>query len=215
MQTFLANITSLNRMTVVPHHKEKRLDLYSTSLVRWITTKPQLPYLVKMVPSEPGISPKDIHPDHEPVDAGQDNLPANCDGKIHTYRLGPPIISCSLEQLDDKELVEGFQKRIRELLKTERLNAIYNALGLPYWTWVLNVETNKSHQLAFAYDEDRASIGRQAVLAEVIPFICALGLAYKKDNDNEKLNQLKGIASQLPKGRIPKRVIELLPELFH
>lgn len=199
----------------VPYEKEKRLNLYATSLVRWITTKPKLPYLVRIKPGEPGVSKGDIHPDHEPKDAEQADLPDTCDGLIHTYHIGPPIVSCSLADLDDEKLVAGFQERIRKLLRTERLNTIYRALGLPYWTWVLNVETNKSHRLAYAYDEERTIAGREAVLAEIVPFVCALGLSYLKEGNGEKLEQLKGIASQLPKEKIPEGVRMELGMLFN
>lgn len=169
---------------------------------------------MKLVPGAPGVSTRDIHPDHAPIDAGESDLPTTCDGKIYTYHLGPPIVSCTIEQLNDPTLVTKFQDRIRQILKTERLNTIYRALGLPYWTWVLQVDTNNSHKLAFAYDDDRTITDRDALLAEIVPFICALGLAYLKENKYAELGELKGIAGQLPRERVPEEVRKALTVLF-
>lgn len=201
----------------VPHKNEKRLDLYSTSLVRFIAANRKLPYKVKMIPGAPGASQEHTHPDKDPKDAGENDLPDNCDGKVHTYKLGPPIISCTLDDLDDENRVATYQYLIRELLKTERLNTIYRTLGLPYWNWVLTAETNATHQLAYAYTGYRKVVEREALLAEMIPFICALGLSYlneKGGKNVKKLEELRGIASQLPKDKIPQQIKETLAILF-
>lgn len=198
----------------VPHAEEKRLDLYSTSLVRWISQKEKLPYQVTIVPSPPGKSQAHIHPDLNGTEAKLEKNPDGCDGRKYKYNVGPPIVSCSVEDLNNPERITTIQQRIRELLLSEHLNAIYRKLGLPYWTWVLEVETDKSHHLAYNYDIDRAASGKGQLLAELVPFICALGLSYKAENDRAKLSELKGIAGQLPKERVPKNVRDCLPELF-
>jgi len=199
----------------VPHEKEKRLDLYPTSLARFITyKKDKLPYRVRLLPGKAGDAPGPLHPDEVGKDAKIKKIPANCDGKIYEFKLGPPIISCTLNDLDDDARVVALHDRLAQLLKKERLNPIYRALSLPYWTWAKEIVTNTSHKVAFAYDENRTDVDREAVLSEVVPFICALGLAYSKNGENQKLEELKGIASQLPKNSVPDDVKHALPTLF-
>jgi hypothetical protein len=198
----------------VPHKAEKRLDLYSTSLVRWIAAKPKLPYQVKVLPGAPGKSEGHTHPDQNGIDSGVNHLPDNCDGKIYEYHIGPPIISCTLDDLNDDATVVRFQKILRDLIRTELLNAIYRKLGLPYWTWVLEVETNMTHTLAYAYAGDFGASRQEELLAEIVPFICALAMGYQQQGDAGRLSDLKGIVGMLPKERVPEGVRAALKELF-
>src|SRR5262249_22952754 len=158
--------------------KQRRLDLYSTSLARFITVNTKLPFQVKLLPGKPGLKQGGLHPDERGKSARLKSVPKGCDGRGYTFYLGPPIISCSVDDLNKKNGARKYQRRLRKLLRTERLNTVYRVLGLPYWNWVLGVETNKSHRLGYAYDEDRVIQGRKALLEEIVPFVCALGLSY-------------------------------------
>jgi hypothetical protein len=198
----------------VPHAKEKRLDLYSTSLARWFGAKPKLPFRVRIVPSAPGSSGGGIHPDHEGTNAEIENLPDECDGRTYTFNVGPPVISCTVEDLNFPDRIETYQQRFRNILETEHRNTIYRKLGLPYWLWINHVETNKTHTVAYAYDLIRAANNKEALLGELVPFICALGLAYKAGGEADKLKEMRGIATRLPVKNIPENVRKALPELF-
>jgi hypothetical protein len=198
----------------VPHEEERRLDLYSTSLARWFAGRPALPYLVRIRPSPPGRSDAGIKPDLEGKLADIENVPEGCDGRIYEFEIGPPVVSCAVEHLNSPELVERYGGQIRKLLEYEHKNAIYRKLGLPYLFWVNHVETNQAWGVAYAHHPNRGVIGTNALLAELVPFICSLALAYKGVGNADGLAQIKGIAKQLPQDQIPKEIREALPELF-
>lgn len=198
----------------VPHAEERRLDIYSTSLARWFAAKSTLPYLVRIRPSPPGSSNNGIKPDLEGTAADIENVPEGCDGRIYEFEIGPPVVSCSVDDLNFPDRIELYVSIIRRLLETEHKNAIYRKLGLPYWFWVNHVETNQTHSVAYVHVPKRGVIGTNALLSELIPFICSLGLAYKETGDADGLAQIKGIAKQLPQGEIPEGIRNALPELF-
>lgn len=198
----------------VPNRAEKRLDLYSTSLVRWIAAKPKLPYQVKVIPGSRGRAEAHIHPDQTGLDSGKVGLPDNCDGKIYEFNIGPPFISCCLDDLDDAAKVVQFQTILKQLIKSEQLNSIYRRLRLPYWTWLVDVETNLSHSLAFAYAAGCDGATPDDLLAEIVPFICSLAMTYRNTGNEAKFTALRGIAQLIPRERIPSGVYDQVKQLF-
>ena len=122
------------------------------------------------------------------------------------YDLGPPIVSCTIDDLDHEDRVKKFRERLKNVLETERLNAVYRALGLPYWTWVLRCKTNETHKLAFMYDIEKTGPRRDNILKTMGPFVSALGLLYEQEGQQLKLMELHSFAKQMPKEWVPNEV---------
>lgn len=190
----------------VPDAGKKRLDLYATSIARFMTRADKLPFEVSFQANDIYDSTADLHPPDQGTPSRVTTMSADCDGMNWSYDLGPPIVSCSIDDLDDQSKVQQFRVRLKDVLETERLNAVYHALGLPYWTWVLRCKTNESHQLAFAYDIKKSGPRRDNILKTMVPFVAALGISYKNEGEITKLQELQAFASKLPKTWVPDEV---------
>lgn len=198
----------------VPDEENKRLDLYTTSVSRFVLNNERLPYeLVMEAPNiENSIGP--LHPPEDGVIVNTNKDIGVSDGKRWTYNLGPPIVRCSINDLDDPNKVECFTKRIKEAVYTERLNAIYQQLGLPYWIWTLTCKTNVEHTNAYCYGINKVLPKETKILSEIVPFISALALTYKSQGRNFEFDALKPIARLLPDEAIPFPLRKQLGDLL-
>lgn len=156
----------------VPHEKEKRLDIYSTSLAWFCAYRGKLPYRIELIPGKPGKSRKHIHPPGEDKlkhPRGTKTFDADCDGKIHPLNLGPPVVSCTIDDLEDPEILAQRKQLLRNLIEEDRKNVIYRELKLPYWTWTLETETNVSFNRAYSYAVGRTAASQDEILEALVP----------------------------------------------
>jgi hypothetical protein len=165
--------------------EQLRIKLYSTSNIWSVFYRQRYPGQLVLIPDAPGSATEDV-PASQPVPC-TDWPPKTGDGHIWEVKLGPPILSLTPQDVQDEEKLNRYRQVLELAIKTDQRNLWYRGLGVPYFNWILKVDTNRGQATAFYHGVSDVLDSAKAQLREASPILASLILHYSAQNNMEQM----------------------------
>lgn len=194
----------------VIHKKEMRLDVYNTSPLNFIFFEFPNHSLLELKLRN--------NPDKKDLDGvnkqALENWPVgNGDGNKYIVDLGNPIITITNNDIYETEILKKKKEILRTVIMYEQQSLLYKKLGIPYFYWTFNIDTNEKVTMAWIHQAiEGQSI--ESLYTALAPSLISLALNLKGRNKNDEVLSLKTILTSLPPGLVQDPVRNLLPEIF-
>jgi hypothetical protein len=192
------------------HKKEMRIDIYNTSHLNFVyyefSNASALELLLRNDPDTKNL--KGIHKEqlsNWPVGKG--------DGYKYLVDLGNPIITIENDDFSNVELLKKKKGILKTVVWYEQLSLVYKKLGIPYFFWTHQIETNVTVTPAWMH-QARADGKIDALFAAIAPSLISLAINLKANGRIDDALNMKEILSKIPEGHVPLEVKETFPDLF-
>lgn len=150
----------------------------------------------------------------------QDEWPSGIgDQQLWTVPLGPPVVSMTIQDLDNSDKLDLYRKILSRAINLEQTNITYRRLGVHFSRWLLRIDTNK-------YEDQWVGIGctgnsrlganSEVQLRAMAPFLATLAINFKLQKKPDSFDKLKPVATLLdpswPETQELKKLVEgLIP----
>jgi hypothetical protein len=192
-----------------------QLDLYSTSNM-W----PVL-YVggeVGEVVLQPGFTKKSDDEVKMPEPTEVDTWPEGMKNqKRWTVPLGPPIVTISIDDVENEDRIEELRSILLGPLQMEQDNITYRRLQVHYSKWPHRFSTNSRNRFVYGlFYAANPVLGTntEAQLRSLAPIIATLAFNFKTQGRMDELDKLKGVAGIMPRGAELDMLRKDVPELF-
>ncbi len=140
------------------------------------------------------------------------------DGKRWEVPLGPPLVSISVDDLENKEKLNEFRRILSFPLWLEQENITYRRLKVHYSKWPLLINTNiledKFGFGVFAVANLTPGTNTDEQIRALAPIITTLAMNYKAQNRLAELEHFREIVKLIPDGHELNLLREHVPDLF-
>jgi hypothetical protein len=173
---------------------ENSLKIYSTSTMWFVFHHHENPSQIKLTCRLDG-SAHDVGGTEKkaivnwPNDSG--------DGYEHSVDLGPPVMTIDVNSVWDKDYLSVQKNNLTSAIEIEQINILYRRLGIPYFTWLLNISQNRA---GIFYPS--AETGQEAS-KHLSNILFATATRYRANGEAEKLNHIKLLIKLLPRDHFP------------
>lgn len=139
------------------------------------------------------------------------------DGNKWFVQLGHPIVSISIDDVENEDKIEEYRKILSFSISMEQENITYRRLQVHYSRWPHRFATNKLEGFVYgifyaANTTPGANTPEQ--LKSLAPIITVLAFNYKIQNKLQELEKLKPIIKLIPESRELSLIKDKVPELF-
>lgn len=196
--------------------EQLKLDLYSTSNIWAARYKQGNCGQVVLFP--------DRVDNHQQVAMPSKKSPATSwpaeigDGFVWEVPLGPPVVSISIDDVEDEASLVKFRGVLSQALDLDQTNITYRRLNAHHSRWLRRFTTNEisPSQVLGVFYAWNATPGAHTSnqLQALAPILLALANNYKAQGRAEELVKLKATFELLPEHEIPEEVKSRIPELF-
>jgi hypothetical protein len=190
-----------------------KLDLYSTSNM-WAARYAGGHFgEIVLLPGTQG----DLHGALMPAYTNMVDWPQGIgDGRKCDLPLGPPILSISIDDVENETRMEEYREILASPLRMEQDNIAYRHLQVHFYRCLHRFSTNKPVEGEIFYCVGNPVPGTNTAeqLESIKPIIATLALNYKIQNQKENLMRLKPIVQLLPQDELMNMVKRDVPELF-
>lgn len=190
-----------------------RLDLYSISNV-WAARYTGRNFgQIVLLPGDAGK----MHGTLKPIYTEVTEWPAGIgDGRRCDLPLGPPVVSISIDDVENETKTEAYREILAVPLRIEQDNITYRRLQVHYYKCLHRFTTNCPMEASLIYFISNPVPGTntQAQLESIKPIIATLAYNFKIQNRLSELNNLKPIVKLLSKDDVMAMLERDVPELF-
>lgn len=190
-----------------------KLNLYNTSIMWEARYTGRNPGQIVFLPGPPGDVKDNLHPQYTDVP----NWPPNIgDGRRCDLPLGAPVISISIDDVENKDKLEEYRKILTSVLEIEQSNITYRRLQIHFYSLLQKYTTNKPLEGTMMYIIGNPVFGANTdeQLKSISPIIGTLALNFKSQGKLEELGKLKSCVQLLPDGDFLNMLRKGIPELF-
>lgn len=190
-----------------------RLDLYSTSGMWAARYAGQNFGQIDLLPGEPGELHGGPLPDYSRVRTWPDGIG---DGRRCDLPLGPPVLSMSIDDVEDDKKLKTYREILSTTLSIEQDNITYRRLQVHFFKCLHRYTTNAPVKGTIFYCVSNPVPGTntQAQLESLKPIIATLAYNYKIQNQIPNLMSLKPIVALLSWDEVMDMLKRDCPELF-
>jgi hypothetical protein len=139
------------------------------------------------------------------------------DGKKWLVPLGPPILSISINDVENEAKIDEYKRMLSFPLYMEQENITYRRLQVHCSKWPHRFTTNKPEKFVYglcyaANPTPGANTSEQ--LKSLAPIIATLAFNYKSQGKSLEIESLKPIVKLIPSSRELRVLRDKVPELF-
>ena len=190
-----------------------KLDLYSTANM-WAARYTGKDFgQIMLLPGEPGDMHGTLVPNYTTV---KDWPPGIGDGKRCDLPLGPPVLSISIDDVENETKTEAYREILAVPLRIEQDNITYRRLQVHFYKCLHRFTTNTPVEGTIVYCVSNPVPGTntQEQLESLKPIIVTLAYNYKIQKQLSSLMSLKPIVQLLSKDGVTDMLKRDVPELF-
>lgn len=173
--------------------KENSLKIYSTSTMWFIFHHHSNPSQIKLTCRLDG-STHDVGGAQKKAIEGWPN--ESGDGFEHAVDLGPPVMTIDVNSVWDKDYLASQKNVLTSVIEIEQFNILYRKLGIPYFTWLLNIGQN----IAGIFYPSAETIQQPSKHLSNILF--ATATQFRANGETEKLHSIKSLIKLLPRDHL-------------
>jgi hypothetical protein len=190
-----------------------KLDLYSTSGMWAVRYTGKDFGQIDLLPGDPGDLHGTLAPDYSRVADWPDGIG---DGRKCELPLGPPVLSISIDDVEDKAKVKTYGEILSVPLSIEQDNITYRRLQVHFFKCLHRFTTNNPVEGTIFYCVSNPVPGTntEAQLESLKPMIVTLAYNYKIQNRLPDLMSLKPIVALLSWDDVMVMLKRDCPELF-